>query len=122
MTCAHSGIVSGDSKLLHPGIERRGCAKRNRPLRVDVPEWNTTEAGDADLLGDFAQHLVERPATTARIVRAFHALSEDDCPATVEHARKHQLLQHSVDTVDRLVDILQHQNGIAEIRREWSAA
>src|SRR2546423_11656955 len=122
MTCAYSGIVSGNSKLSHPGIEGRGCAQRNRPLRVDVPEWNAAEAGDAELLGDFAQHLIEWPATAARICGAFHALSEDDRPATVGRARKHQLLEHSVDAVDRLVDILQHQNGIAEIRREWSAA
>jgi len=61
-------------------------------------------------------------AATAGIVRTLYALSEHYRPAAIQRAGKHQLLQHSVDTIDGFPDVLENQNAIGKIGQEWRAA
>src|SRR5205814_8388301 len=87
-----------------------------------MADGNSCHAGNAELLSDLIDDFVERPAATAGVVGTLHAFAEDYRSATVERTREHQLLEHSVDAIDRLVDVFEDEDGVADVGGEWSSA
>src|SRR5256885_13763171 len=95
--------------------ERRHCTERNRPFLRDVAYRNPNHAWNPELAHNLAQYFVERSPATTGIVGTFHALAEGDCLTAAQHSRKLELLQHPIDAINRLVDVLEDENGIGEI-------
>jgi hypothetical protein len=90
-------------------------------LLADVTDGNSGETGNAQLVRDLAEYFVEGAATTG-VVGALHARAERDRLAAVERAREPELLEHPVDAVHRLVDVLENEDAIAQVGRERRAA
>src|SRR5207237_5604592 len=65
---------------------------------------------------------IEGSATTAFSLGALDAFPENDRPAPIECTRQHELLQHSVDAVEWLVDVFEDQNAVGDVGSERSSA
>src|SRR5437773_678596 len=85
---SRSGFVSGDCKLSHLRVECSHGAEWKGPLLVDVSDRNPRHARNPELVGDFAEDLVEWP-TADGVVGTFDAFTEHDCLAAVEGAGEH---------------------------------
>src|SRR5689334_3777219 len=103
-------------------IERRHRAKRDRPLLGDVSDWDAGDARYLELAHDLTKHLVQGATTPTCIFRTFHALAERDSLTAAQHSRQLELLKHAVDAINGLVDVLEHQDRVGEIRRVLRAA
>ena len=81
--------------------------EKGERVPVDVAEGDSCHAGNAELLSDLTDDLVERSAATAGVVWTFYTFPEDNRPATIERAREHQLLEHPIDPINRLIDVFE---------------
>src|SRR2546423_7935017 len=71
-----------------------------------------------------AKHFVELAGArlgATGVFGAARAVAERDRFAAVEHARELQLLQHPVDAIDRLIDVLENEDAVGEIGHERSS-
>ncbi len=101
------------------GVQLSHGTEGQRPLVGNVAERHAGDTGNVQCLRDFGQYLVEPPRPIVRCFRTVRALAEHERAAAVERARQQQLLQHAIHAIDRLADVLEHQNRTVQRRGEW---
>jgi len=91
-------------------------------LLGDVTDRNSGEARHTEFMRDLTQDFIERTVASTGVVGTLDAFAKGDPSAAVERSGELELLEHSVDSIHRLVDVFQDEDAIAEIRCERSPA
>src|SRR5690349_16478749 len=94
------GASLQDTQRTFVRVELRERTEGNRPLIGDVADGSARDAGNVQVLRDFAQHCLERASAETLLggVRGnVRELPEDDTAALRKVPREPKLREHAVD-------------------------
>ena len=97
------------------GVERGDRTEWQRPLIINMAHRDSQHRGHADEVRAFTDDGLDRSRAVIRVFVAIGEVPECERDTGVKGTTLPQLRQHAIDTIRRLVDILEHDDRTMEI-------
>src|SRR5205085_9987033 len=104
-----------------PCVQFTNGSERNRPLIWNVSERSAGETGNSRARRRLGENFIERSIVVANFVARRSKISADNRSALLKRARENEMSQHSIDSINRLADVLDNQNRTFEVGSKWSS-